>query len=330
MALPSSTANWHWKNKNVTGWGRDWFMRELVKVSVSGDSEQQKAGISNVTLVEGDVELGQRKSKLITIYDCRVEAEWTGTTSTGTEVKGQLVIPEVSHEMSDGISDYEFHWSMNTPSSAESDSVYALVRKHLPTILTTKLAEFPVALREVHGRDVTVSVDPSRSGTPAPAAATAQVLKQAATPSPASAAAPKVQKPVNTTTVTAESSFAAAADDLFGLLTDEKRIPHWSRAPAKSAAQPGTPYELFGGGVHGEYVSLTPGKEVVQTWALKSPTWPAGHQATLTTTFEQSTDSTKVKWSLANVPKGVEDELKRNIEGYYIHGLKSIGLGTEL
>lgn len=38
-------------------------MRELVKVSVSGDSEQQKAGISNVTLVEGDVELGQRKSK---------------------------------------------------------------------------------------------------------------------------------------------------------------------------------------------------------------------------------------------------------------------------
>lgn len=63
MALPSSTANWHWKNKNVTGWGRDWFMRELVKVSVSGDSEQQKAGISNVTLVEGDVELGQRKSK---------------------------------------------------------------------------------------------------------------------------------------------------------------------------------------------------------------------------------------------------------------------------
>lgn len=50
---------------------------------------------------------GSATARLITIYDCRVEAEWTGTTSTGTEVKGQLVIPEVSHEMSDGISDYE-------------------------------------------------------------------------------------------------------------------------------------------------------------------------------------------------------------------------------
>ena len=33
---------------------------------------------------------------------------------------------------------------------------------------------------------------------------------------------------------------------------------------------------MFGGGVKGKYVSLSPPKEIVQTWALSSPTWPSG------------------------------------------------------
>lgn len=38
---------------------------------------------------------------------------------------------------------------------------------------------------------------------------------------------------VNAALVEVEATFQAAADDLFSLLTDEKRIPAWSRAPAK-------------------------------------------------------------------------------------------------
>lgn len=40
------------------------------------------------------------------------------------------------------------------------------------------------------------------------------------------------------------------------------------------------------------------------------------HEATLTTTFEQSSDSTKVTFTLVGVPKSLEDELERNIDGY--------------
>ena len=61
MALPPSTANWHWKNKNVTQWGKDWFTRELAAISVQGDDGE--VSVSKVTYVDGDVELGQRKSK---------------------------------------------------------------------------------------------------------------------------------------------------------------------------------------------------------------------------------------------------------------------------
>jgi len=62
--MPSSTANWHWKNKNITNWGKDWFERELVTIVVRGDGQEEIA-VSNVTDFEGDIELGQRKSKYV-------------------------------------------------------------------------------------------------------------------------------------------------------------------------------------------------------------------------------------------------------------------------
>jgi activator of HSP90 ATPase len=65
MALPPSTANWHWKNKNVTNWGKEWFERELVTISVTGDKEGEVVSIATVTEVDGDIELGQRKSKYV-------------------------------------------------------------------------------------------------------------------------------------------------------------------------------------------------------------------------------------------------------------------------
>jgi activator of HSP90 ATPase len=329
MALPPSTANWHWKNKNVGRWGREWFERELTTINVAGDKEGEVVSVSKVTDVEGDMELGQRKSKLITIYDCKISLDWQGTASDGTEVKGSLTIPEVSHETTlDGSSNYSYEWRLSTKRTPEVEALLNLARSRLPSALEAKFAEFPVALIDTHGKDLTVSGEPSRVSTPAP-------VNGASTPAVA-ASIPPVQpkkaehKALNTKTVTVKATFQASAQDLFSLLTDEKRIPTWTRAPAQSAAQPNTPYSLFGGGVKGEYILLTPHEEIVQSWALSSPTWPSGHSATLTTTLDQSTDSTTVTFSLVGVPSGMEEEIKRNIEGYYVHGFKSIGLGSEL
>lgn len=67
MALPPSTANWHWKNKTVTPWAKDWFEGELTNVKVKGDSEGEELSITKIYEFEGDVELGQRKSKYVVV-----------------------------------------------------------------------------------------------------------------------------------------------------------------------------------------------------------------------------------------------------------------------
>jgi hypothetical protein len=59
-----STANWHWKNKTVTPWAREWFERELVTIQVEGP-DGAVVSVERVVEVDGDVEVGRRKSKYV-------------------------------------------------------------------------------------------------------------------------------------------------------------------------------------------------------------------------------------------------------------------------
>ena len=204
---------------------------------------------------------------MITIYDCRVVLNWSGTASDGTAVSGKLTIPEVSHEITlDGTSDYvvriylvvfvanpysrtlrllQYEWSLSTARSPAVDALFSLAKSRLPSALEAKFAAFPAAIIDTHGKDLTVSAQAYRQGTPAPSASASGSV---AAGKPATDAALKkkadgpgvargASKATNTTTVTVEANFMAAADDLFSLLTDEKRIPQWTRAPAKVCAR---------------------------------------------------------------------------------------------
>ena len=130
----------------------------------------------------------------------------------------------------------QYNWTLSTASTPEVDAVFALAKSRLPTALEAKFTEFPKALMETHGRDLTVSTEPSRAATPSLGSKDdiipATTFKQ-------SADATKQFKPamknaaISTRTVEVEATFQASADDLFSLFTDEKRIPAWSRAPAQ-------------------------------------------------------------------------------------------------
>jgi activator of HSP90 ATPase len=129
---------------------------------------------------------------------------------------------------------YKYKWTLSTASTPEVDAVFELAKSRLPAALEAKFAEFPKALIEAHGKDLTVtSTDHSRATTPSlgnkdrtiPATKSADATKQFK-PAPKEAV-------ISTRTVEVEATFQASADDLFSLFTDEKRIPAWSRAPAQ-------------------------------------------------------------------------------------------------
>lgn len=68
--------NWHWVNKDVSPWARQWFEDNLTKLLVQdGDV---KAKVSRIQSMDGDVDVSQRKGKVITIFDVKLVLEYTG------------------------------------------------------------------------------------------------------------------------------------------------------------------------------------------------------------------------------------------------------------
>lgn len=128
----------------------------------------------------------------------------------------------------------QYNWTLSTEASSEVNAIFALAKSRLPTAIETKLATFPSAIVDAHGKDLRISADASRTGTPAPASTPPSGPAVAATSQTATSVKRKADTvKVNSTTVIVEAEFHAAADDLFSLLTDEKRIPVWTRAPAQ-------------------------------------------------------------------------------------------------
>ena len=125
----------------------------------------------------------------------------------------------------------QFQWSLTSESSPETTALFALAKEKLPTALEAKLAAFPADLIDTHGKDIIVGPnETSRTSSPAPPSISTPASGGASGRAKKTAESSQM---INTSVVIVEATFRASAEDLYSLLTDEKRIPTWSRAPAK-------------------------------------------------------------------------------------------------
>ena len=68
--------NWHWVNKDAAPWARQWFDENLTRVEATDGEVTAK--ISKVISMDGDVDVSQRKGKVITIFDVKLVLEYSG------------------------------------------------------------------------------------------------------------------------------------------------------------------------------------------------------------------------------------------------------------
>lgn len=68
--------NWHWVNKDVSGWAREYLDQDLPTISVEQDGVTAK--IDKVISMDGDADVSQRKGKVITIFDVKLKLEYSG------------------------------------------------------------------------------------------------------------------------------------------------------------------------------------------------------------------------------------------------------------
>jgi Activator of Hsp90 ATPase, N-terminal len=69
--------NWHWVNKDASGWTKQW-LEESIK-EMKAEENGVSAQLDKVISMDGDVDVNQRKGKVITIFDVKVVIEYSGT-----------------------------------------------------------------------------------------------------------------------------------------------------------------------------------------------------------------------------------------------------------
>lgn len=318
--------NWHWVNKDVSEWARSWFNENLTKLAV--EDGDVKAKISKVQTMDGDVDVSQRKGKVITIFDVKLVLEYTGSAPDVEDVSGNITVPEIAHDTE--ADEYVFDVDIFSESK-EKQPVKDLVRSKLVPLLREQFQQLAPALIAEHGKDI----QHAAGSNPSSGFSTPKVHPQntpASKPAQTSTQS-KTGGVVNTTTVTDNEEFRCPAEELFKTFVDPDRLTAFTRSPPKvfEGAKAGGKFELFGGNVSGEYKELDAPKKLVQSWRLSQ--WPEGHYSTLNIEFDQNdvdhVTVMRVKWD--GVPIGQEEVTKRNWLEYYVKSIKTtFGFGSIL
>ncbi|KAL5084501.1 hypothetical protein Trisim1_011680 [Trichoderma cf. simile WF8] len=318
--------NWHWVNKDASAWAKDWFEENLTKLET--ENGDVKARITKVQSMSGDVDVSQRKGKVITIFDVKLVLEYSGSTAEIDEVSGNITVPEIAHDTEED--EYVFEIDIFSESK-EKQPVKDLVRSKLVPQLRKEFQKLAGALITEHGKDI----QHAPGSNPSSGFSTPRTLPQAA---PKAAAQPTASHTsssgvVNTVTVRDDQEFRTTAEELYQTFVDPQRLAAFTRAPPKvfEGAKAGGKFELFDGNVSGEYLELEKPKKIVQTWRLNQ--WPAGHFSKLNIEFDQNdidhVTVMRVTWE--GVPVGQEDVTRRNWGEYYVRSIKqTFGFGTIL
>jgi len=311
--------------KDAGQWAKDYLDTECKKLSAEEDGVT--AQITKLVSMDGDVEVSQRKGKVITIFDVVLQLEYEGKTADGTDVSGSIRVPECAYDTEPD--EYVFEIDIYSEKK-EKQPVKDLVRTKLTPELRKVFSTLGPALIKEHGKDLqhTSTSNPS-SGVATPT----WHPERARTPTTTSSTTTTGTSSVNTTTVTATDEFRTTAEEMYQTFTDPQRLAAFTRAPPRvfEGAKPGAKFAIFDGNVSGEFVTLEPPKKIVQKWRLAQ--WPEGHTSTQEIFFDQNdvdrVTNMRVTWT--GVPVGQEEVVQRNWEGYYVRSIKqTFGFGTIL
>ncbi|KAK0513818.1 hypothetical protein JMJ35_003540 [Cladonia borealis] len=318
--------NWHWVNKDVKDWALDYLEKSLV--GTSAQEGDVSAKVSKIMSMDGDVDVSQRKGKVITLFDVKLHMEYEGETKDAEDVSGTITVPEVAHDTEED--EYVFDIDIYSDESSKQP-VKNLVRSKIVPQLRQKLSQLGPTLIQEHGKDLQhangqpASILPTKTTTSSTTSMT-KAKSDTATSAPKSNATNTAGRPsVNTTSLTSTEEFRTTAAELYTTFTDPSRIAAFTRAPPKvfEGAHVGGKFELFGGNVSGEFTHLEKPTKIVQKWRLGQ--WVEGHYSNLEIVFDQNdTDAVtvmRVHWD--GVPMGQEDVTRRNWGEYYVRSIKT-------
>ncbi|XP_062616577.1 activator of 90 kDa heat shock protein ATPase homolog 1-like [Saccostrea cucullata] len=302
--------NWHWVEKNATGWSKDRLKELLTGIVIEDD--KHFCEIKEVTSIEGEASANNRKAKLIFFYEFVIKGEWSGKfKDSDKKYKGKFEIPNLSEENDTDEIDF------NVTVSNDSDEAFKLkefLRKTGVTLVRQKMADYLNDLRHEYSKGVVL---PTKGGQQAPAKTVAGTNKSKEEMNK-HVVDTKVAKPlgvkIHTKKIVGKEEFKCRAEDLYRALTDVQMVQAFSASPVEMEVEKGGRFSLLHGNITGDFVELIPNQKIVQHWRVKS--WPDAHYSTVTFEFDEKDDCTVLNYTQTGVP---DTEYEKTKEGWAIN-----------
>lgn len=320
--------------RDVTGWSSD-KLKELLlgcRVEEGGASCQ----LTDVTKLEGEASINNRKGKLIFFYEWVIKASWLGSTSLGIKYKGTVEVANLSDENDMDDLDITVCLCKDEPMTP----LLQLMKKEGVARVRRALGEYVTLLKTAsHGMILPTAGAPSQ---PTPPPLPAPVPKKVTTSrtqissgAPATAAPERPQKAsagttgvrIPTSSFSLKETFLTSPDELYRTFLNQEFVQVFTHSAAQVDGCRGGKFQLLDGNVSGEFAELIPDEKIVMRWRFK--TWPCEHYATIRLRLKGLGDETELSLDCKGVPSGEEERTKEGWKRYYFMAIKqTFGYGA--
>ena len=109
--------------------------------------------------------------------------------------------------------------------------------------------------------------------------------------------------------------FSVPPNDLYDIFMDAKKHSAFTGAKAIIDPRVGGKFSVWDGYAEGEFITLTRGKKIVQTWAASD--WPDGAVSRVTFVFTPAVGGTDLEFTQEQVPVNFEKDIESGWDEYY-------------
>ncbi|CAG0886910.1 unnamed protein product [Darwinula stevensoni] len=299
--------NWHWTEKNASGWSTE-KLRSLLVGMIVEDPHIGVCKITDIEKCEGEASANNRKAKVILFYEWDLKLKWEGKANgSDFQVLGKIDIPNLSDENEPGDVDVSVRIKSSGP---ESEKLKGMMRTKGAQLIREQLSKYIKDFQEDLLEFPILEISAVNAGTQEHAKNTSQMERLEIG-----------GVRINIGDLELQVNLKCTAEEIYRVLTLKEMVEAFTRGPAimDSEATKGSKFAILGGNISGEYLDLIPAKKVVQSWRFKS--WPEEHYSTVTMKLKQLESSTDVLIKQTGVPI---IDLERTKDGWTHHYFDAI------
>ncbi|KAJ7988818.1 hypothetical protein DPEC_G00313140 [Dallia pectoralis] len=240
--------NWHWTERDATNWSSDKLKELLIGLRV--ENEEGSCEVTEVSKVEGEASINNRKGKLIYFYEWNLTAEWKGTSKTDVKYKGSIEIPNLSDE--NDMEDLDIRVSLGK--DEPETPLVALMKNEGANKVRTALGSYVGYLKTEFTQGMIL---PTANGMSKqqPSQSKAKT-DRTQIGSSSSVPQPNTGVKIPTCKFSLTETFLTSPEELYRVFLNQEMVQAFTHAPAIVEPERGGRFRLLDGNVLGEFQEL--------------------------------------------------------------------------